>query len=277
MSTQTDDAKENIKFYLDGKAFVVKKFNKNSSLLFAREELTFKKKLEFNFIMKDGFQIEKDEEWEFSLVDILDGDKVYLKSLQKVLSEDKTVDTPIEKNKKIVEESNNENSQNNINDKPPAETPISNRGSEGRNNIDKNIYNLNNKIVDESNKTHLEKKENQTPIEGITELAKVKVYINGNYQFDYDFDKNWTLSKARNKLLNQIKNDFLFLLPDGFIINHEEEDIFTIEGILNGDKIYINQEKIIMEMNKKNIKKSSQSTYIKKIIKSILKKILILM
>ena len=227
--------------------------------------------------MKDGFQIEKDEEWEFSLVDILGGDKVYLKSLQKVLSEDKTADTPIEKNKKIVEESNNENSQNNINDKPPAETPISNRGSEGRNNIDKNIYNLNNKIVDESNKTHLEKKENQTPIEGITELAKVKVYINGNYQFDYDFDKNWTLSKARNKLLNQIKNDFLFLLPDGFIINHEEEDIFTIEGILNGDKIYINQEKIIMEMNKKNIKKSSQSTYIKKIIKSILKKILILM
>ena len=47
MSTQTDDAKENIKFYLDGKAFVVKKFNKNSSLLFAREELTFKKKIRF--------------------------------------------------------------------------------------------------------------------------------------------------------------------------------------------------------------------------------------
>ena len=168
MSTQTDDAKENIKFFLDGKAFVVKKFNKNNSLLFAREELTYKKKLDFYFIMKDGFQIEKDEEWEFSLIDILDGDKVYLKSLQNDLIEDNTADTPIEKNKKIIEESNNENSQNNINDKPPAETPISNRAPEERNNMDKNIYNLNNKKVDESNKAHLEKKGNQTPIEGIT-------------------------------------------------------------------------------------------------------------
>ena len=41
----------------------------------------------------------------------------------------------------------------------------------------------------------------------------------------------------------------MFLLPDGFVINHIEEEIFSLEGILNGDKIYINQEQFMLEMN----------------------------
>ena len=93
---------------------------------------------------------------------------------------------------------------------------------------------------------------NETPNFGLTEVIKIKVFINGNYQFDYKMDKNWDLIKVRKQLNNFIKSDFLFLLPDGFIINHEEEEIFSLEGILNGDKIYINQEKLIMEMNVKN-------------------------
>ena len=41
-------------------------------------------------------------------------------------------------------------------------------------------------------------------------------------------DKNWNLPKVREKLSNLIKNDFLFLLQDGFIINHIEEEIFSL-------------------------------------------------
>ena len=67
-------------------------------------------------------------------------------------------------------------------------------------------------------------------------------------------DKNWDLLKVRKKLSNYIKNDFLFLLPDGFIINHNEEEIFSLEGILNGDKIYINHEQLILDMNNNNNK-----------------------
>ena len=104
----------------------------------------------------------------------------------------------------------------------------------------------------------------ETPCFGITEAVIVKVYINGNYQFDSKMDKNWNLLKVREKLSNLIKNDFLFLLPDGFVINHIEEEIFSLEGILNGDKIYINQEQFMLEMNILNDNKFNYAQTTKK-------------
>ena len=264
MTTQENEQKSTIKFFLDDKAFVMKKFFKTDSLSTVRHELTSKNNFDFIFIMKDGFSIDQQEENEFSLFDILDEDKIYLKSEKKILIEEKptdksnknTIDYKVDTLKEKIEKDNNNTISNSqFLNKPPADTPIMNNINEKKKEKDMNkfIETKKNK-EEESNKINLGKNEvkNETPNFGLTEVIKIKVFINGNYQFDYKMDKNWDLIKVRKQLNNFIKSDFLFLLPDGFIINHEEEEIFSLEGILNGDKIYINQEKLIMEMNVKN-------------------------
>ena len=264
MKGQENEQKSTIKFFLDDKAFVMKKFFKTDTLSTVRHELTSKNNFDFIFIMKDGFSIDQQEENEFSLFDILDEDKIYLKSEKKILIEEKptdksnknTIDYKVDTLKEKIEENdNNTISNSQFLNKPPADTPIMNNINEKKKEKDMNklIETKKNK-EEEINKMNLGKNEvkNETPNFGLTEVIKIKVFINGNYQFDYKMDKNWDLIKVRKQLNNFIKSDFLFLLPDGFIINHEEEEIFSLEGILNGDKIYINQEKLIMEMNIKN-------------------------
>ena len=276
MTTQENEQKSTIKFFLDDKAFVMKKFFKTDSLSTVGHELTSKNNFDFIFIMKDGFRIEQQEENEFSLFDILDEDKIYLKSENKILSEENPIDKP-KKNmidykvdtlkEKIEEDNNNTISNSQFLNKPPADTPIMNNINEKKKEKDMNKFIETKKNKEEElNKINLGKNEvkNETPNFGLTEVIKIKVFINGNYQFDFKMDKNWDLIKVRKQLNNFIKSDFLFLLPDGFIINHEEEEIFSLEGILNGDKIYINQEKLIMEMNVKNNNKMNSSLYEKK-------------
>ena len=257
MTTQENEQKSTIKFFLDDKAFVMKKFFKTDSLSTVRHELTSKNNFDFIFIMKDGFRIEQQEENEFSLFDILDEDKIYLKSEKKILSEENPIDKP-KKNmidykedtlKEKIEENNDTISNSQFLNKPPADIPIMNNINEKKKEKDMNKFIETKKNKEEElNKINLGKNEikNETPNFGLTEVIKIKVFINGNYQFDCKMDKNWDLIKVRKQLNNLIKSDFLFLLPDGFIINHEEEEIFALEGILNDDKIYINQEKLIM-------------------------------
>ena len=276
MTTKENEQKSIIKFFLDDKAFVMKKFFKTDSLSTVRHELTSKNNFDFIFIMKDGFRIEQQEENEFSLFDILDEDKIYLKSEKKILNEDKPIDKPkknmidykVDTLKEKIEENNNTISNSQFLNKPPADIPIMNNINEKKKEIDMNKFIETKKNKEEElNKINLGKNEikNETPNFGLTEVIKIKVFINGNYQFDCKMDKNWDLIKVRKQLNNLIKSDFLFLLPDGFIINHEEEEIFSLEGILNGDKIYINQEKLIMEMNVKNNNKMNSSLYQKKL------------
>ena len=277
MIAKENEQKEKIKFLLDDKPFVIKKFSKNESLSTVRHELISKNKFEFVFVMKDGFKIEIEEENDFSLFDILDEDKIYLKSPKNIINETQTIDKPTEN---IAKNSNdkkpedkikaNINSIENIQiqNNPPAATPISNI-SEEKKKSDKIIGNP--KCQEkELNKINFEKKEeiNKTPAFCVTELKKIKIFINGYHQYDCELDINWNLTKIRQKLKDFIKNDFLFLLPDGFLINHQEEEIFSLEGILNGDKIYINQEKMIMDMNDRNNdkyqNKNNLDIYIKK-------------
>ena len=78
MSQQIYEKKEIIKFFLDKKAFVSKKFSKNDSLSSVRHELLSKNNIDFIFVMKDGFRIESHEENDFSLFDIADGNIIYL-------------------------------------------------------------------------------------------------------------------------------------------------------------------------------------------------------
>jgi ABC-type glutathione transport system ATPase component len=81
-------------------------------------------------------------------------------------------------------------------------------------------------------------------------------------------NKNWNLPKVREKLSSLIKDDFVFLLPDGFAIDHLEEEIFSLEGILNGDKIQIHQKQLMQEMNIPNNNIITSDTSIKKNIKN---------
>ena len=78
MSQQPNGKKEIIKFFLDNKAFVIKKFSKNDSLSLVRHELSSRNNIDFIFVMKDGFRIEPHEENDFSLFDIADGNIIYL-------------------------------------------------------------------------------------------------------------------------------------------------------------------------------------------------------
>ena len=54
--------------------------SKNNSLSFVRNELTKQNDVDFVFMLKEGFIIEKQEESDFSLNDISCGNEVYLKS-----------------------------------------------------------------------------------------------------------------------------------------------------------------------------------------------------
>ena len=77
---QINEQKEIIKFFIDGKAFIIKKLSKNNSLSSVRKELTKQNNIDFVFMLKEGFMIDKLEENDFSLNDISDGNEVYLKS-----------------------------------------------------------------------------------------------------------------------------------------------------------------------------------------------------
>ena len=254
-----NEQKEKIKFFIDDEAFVIKKFFKNDSLSVVRQELIKKNNIDFIFTIKDGFKIEKEEENEFSLMDILDEDKIYLKSSKNSSSDTQLIDKPKENitkniNNNKAEDTNNTNNslltEYQIRNNSPAATPISNNYSEKKKNENTNIETSKDKTK------NFEKKEDIKIIQNppVKKEKKIKIFINGNYQFDCELNKNLNLIEVKQKLKKYIKGDFLFLLPDGFIINHEEEEIFSVEGILNEDKIYINQEKLIMEINDKNSK-----------------------
>ena len=213
MSMQTNEEKELIKFFMDNKAFVIKKLSKNNSLSFVRNELTKQNDVDFVFMLKEGFIIEKQEESDFSLNDISCGNEVYLKSknenlLNNKLPEDKTKNfyKKVDIDYKIIETLNEEihNNKNNSNiqvlNKPPADAPIITDikkekfpAIEEKNKKDNLLNVINNEVK-------IPPKE--TPCFGITEAVIVKVYINGNYQFDSKMDKNWNLPKEREKLFN---------------------------------------------------------------------------
>ena len=284
MSSDEKEKKEMIKFFLDNKAFVIKKFSKNDSLSSVRQELLSKNKIDFIFVMKDGFRIELHEENDFSLIDILDGNIIYLESTKGNELDEKITEKPTEKpkeniinekiDKKVLEPLKKEIKEDdfslfNINNMPPADAPINNNIIEKPKKI---IENFENKKLSQIN---FKEKENSkvTPGLSLTESIKVKIFINGNFQFNCEMDKNWDLLKVRKKLSNYIKNDFLFLLPDGFIINHNEEEIFSLEGILNGDKIYINHEQLILDMNNNNNKDNLEILPKNKVMKNLDNKI----
>ena len=232
MSSQVKEKKELFKFYLDNKAFVIKKLSKNDSLSSARHELLSKNNIDFIFVMKDGFRIEPHEENEFSLMDISDGNIIYLKSAKGNTTDDTLIDKPKENTinekiepkvletlkQEIKDTDSNLNSQ--IINKPPADIPIINNIIE-KPKEDKKINQIN--FIGKGNPK-------ETPGLSLTEAIKIKVFINGNFQFECEMDKNWDLIRVRKKLSNYIKNDFLFLLPDGFIINHKR-NIFSRRNI----------------------------------------------
>ena len=251
MSSQTNEKKELIKFYLDEKPFLVKKLSNKESLSSVRHELLSKNNIDFIFVMKDGFKIEPQEENDFSLIDILDGNIIYLKSIKGKITDD-TEKNNIQFIDSLKEEIKDKliNLYNQTIDEPPAIIPIINNINpkqkqiiEYKNNEDKKINKIN--IIEKE--IHKE-----TPNFGLTEAIKIKVFINGIFKFEVEMDKNWNLIKVRKRLLGFIENDFFFLLSDGFVINHNEEEIFSLEGILNEDKIYINQEQLILDINNKN-------------------------
>ena len=280
---QTNDQKENIQFFIDGKALISKELSKNNSLSSIRNDLTKQFNIDFLFMLNDGFIIEKQEENSFSLNDIYDGNEVYLKSkinnsfINNQTKEKETAKENYKKediNSKIVERLKEEinMAKNNLNsqslDKPPEATPII---TDIKNIEEKTpIINDNNQSDNSLNLINIDKK--LTPKESLNfemnKTEKIKIFIDQDYRFDCEMNKNWNLPKVREKLSSLIKDDFVFLLPDGFAIDHLEEEIFSLEGILNGDKIQIHQKQLMQEMNIPNNNIITSDTSIKKNIKN---------
>ena len=280
---QTNDQKENIQFFIDGKALISKELSKNNSLSSIRNDLTKQFNIDVLFMLNDGFIIEKQEENSFSLNDIYDGNEVYLKSkinnsfINNQTKEKETAKENYKKediNSKIVERLKEEinMAKNNLNsqslDKPPATTPII---TDIKNTEEKTpIINDNNQSDNSLNVINVDKK--LTPKESLNfemnKTEKIKVFIDQDYRFDCEMNKNWNLPKVREKLSSLIKDDFVFLLPDRFAIDHLEEEIFSLEGILNGDKIQIHQKQLMPEMNIPNNNIITSDTSIKKNIKN---------
>ena len=369
MTKMTTEGKETIKIYLDNEAYIVKKYSLNTNLLAIREDL--KNNIDFFFVMKDGFKIEKEEEFDFYLREIIDGDTLYLRSVKNISKDENNLKSEIN----VPDDNfylNNSKSKNDIinkskeSDKPPAEIPIYNNINNNQNLIKKdnnnlsnnnfinnlnnnnydnklyngsynninNIYNnpnnnnnynsknninnnnylnnnnynnhqnnknfdnnlnngnsynnnyyninknkeinllildninylhkkinkLNEDLINSKNKNEKSKEKNikEIPTIGQTNKITIKVYVNGNYQFKKTFEKDSTLENIRDEIIKEIKSDFFFLLPDGFIINKNEEKIFSVEGILNEDKLYINCEDIIIKMNNQKKKKKKE-------------------
>ena len=127
MYSQTNEKKELIKFYLDEKAFLVKKLSNKESLSSVRHELLSKNKIDFIFVMKDGFKIEPQEENDFSIIDILDGNIIYLKSIKGKITDD-TEKNNIQFIDSLKEEIKDKliNLYNQTIDEPPAIIPIIN-------------------------------------------------------------------------------------------------------------------------------------------------------
>ena len=150
------------------------------------------------------------------------------------------------KNKKL------ENSK--VYDNPPAEP------------VFKEIHNYSNILEKENLKNKANK---ELPTVGITNIISVKIYVNGVYKFKKKLEKDLPLKKVKIEIQNEIKNNFNFLLPDGFIINENEEDIFSLEGILNEDKLYINSKDIFIQKNKEEkVKKPNLQISVKKLTHS---------
>ncbi len=122
-------------------------------------------------------------------------------------------------------------------DKPPAKIPVINNNNS--NNIinkpnDKEINNIS--II--KTKTN-NNKEIVKPINSGSKSNSIKIYINGNYKFNKNFEKNLSFKTLKNKLINELKFNFSYRLKDGFVFGKDEETIFTLESILNKDELYI--------------------------------------
>ena len=74
----SNNEKTTIKFYLNNKALIVEKLLKNIKLSEVRNELEKKQTINFDFIMKDCFIIEREEEKDFLLSEIIDENRVYI-------------------------------------------------------------------------------------------------------------------------------------------------------------------------------------------------------
>ena len=192
--TQSNEIKENIKIFLDNKAYLVKKFSKTNSLSAVREELTSKNKVNFVFAMKEGFQIEKEEEDEFTLFDILDENNLYLKSKNNDKNNEIIIDKPQENNKIDINKDNINNditikknteiqnsikgpqNKNDIENIPPAVTPAKINNYEIKNNINKEIENTN---INKDYSKYInptEKIETINPLEMKKNIIKLKLY-----------------------------------------------------------------------------------------------------
>ena len=134
--------------------------------------------------------------------------------------------------------------QSNNLDKPPAEIPVINNNkfnyvinkpnNELKKIVNKEINNIS--II----KTEINNnKEIVKSIDGGSKSNGIKIYINGNYKFTKNYEKNLSLKTLNNKLINELKFDFSFRLKDGFVLGKDEETIFTLENILYKDELYL--------------------------------------
>ncbi len=139
--------------------------------------------------MKEGFILEREEEKDFFLSEIIDENRVYIKS-----SDKSKINNLNEINEINMDYKKDNMHQSNNLDKPPAEIPVINNNkfnyvinkpnNELKKIVNKEINNIS--II----KTEINNnKEIVKSIDGGSKSNGIKIYINGNYKFTKNYEK----------------------------------------------------------------------------------------
>jgi GTP-binding protein EngB required for normal cell division len=94
-----------------------------------------------------------------------------------------------------------------------------------------------------------------------TNKSSFNIYINGNYKLTKELEKSSKLSQIRNLLNEIITEKGIFLSQDGEILK-EDEKHFSLDDIIEGNKIYIKlpSRKLTNNNNSQNIKPEIETT-----------------
>lgn len=287
-----DETNIKINEILDGKKInmkIVKDQNEILAEIYANDELKYKKNLskkssldiirkslsdimtkETYFLADEDSQIEINEESEILLEDVLDGNKIKIKSFsigsapkpigheipsdEKDVQEEKIViefylDNKLIYNKKFLNTEKLSNTRKIISSKIGNDF---NFISKENNNISQSeeenlkLY----KVIIDKNKVYLGLKETDKGNKNNNNKTLIEIYINDKLDCNQKLDISENLPSIRDELGKKIKDNFQFVFPNGLKIDIDEENEYILEEILNNNKLCLYQEKFDKVTNK---------------------------
>ena len=287
-----DETNIKINEILDGKKInmkMVKDQNEILAEIYANDELKYKKNLskkssldiirkslsdimtkETYFLADEDSQIEINEESEILLEDVLDGNKIKIKSFsigsapkpigheipsdEKDVQEEKIViefylDNKLIYNKKFLNTEKLSNTRKIISSKIGNDFNFISKENNNISQSEEENLKLYKGIIDK-NKVYLGLKETDKGNKNNNNKTLIEIYINDKLDCNQKLDISENLPSIRDELGKKIKDNFQFVFPNGLKIDIDEENEYILEEILNNNKLCLYQEKSDKVTNK---------------------------